>query len=188
MMTQGISPARDGGELFSRIEVEGAPSPGTVVLSGHEREQSLDVKEGDGQKGATTTWKGTKVGGFTATFFLVYDPASGIDDFAAWDVWVERLWSTVPPKSGAKPVAKDVYHPDLERNGIRAAILKKLGPLVHDGKGGATIAVEFSEYFPPKPVKTGAASGAKKKPEDPNDPLVKALKKLDEVKAEAFGP
>lgn len=188
MTTQGLSPARDGGELFSRLVLEGVPSPGVVVLSGHEREESLDVKEADGQKGATTTWKGTKVGGFTATFHLVYDPASGVDDFSDWDVWVERLRSTVPPKSGSKPVAKDVYHPDLERNGIRSVILKKVGALQHDGKGGATIAAELSEYFPPKPAKTGAASGTKKKPEDPNDPLVKALAKLDEVKKEAFGP
>jgi hypothetical protein len=182
----GESPARDP-HLFDSIEFDGLFSPGVVTLSGHDREQNFDVKESDGQKGATTTWKGTKVGGFTATFRLAFNAADELDDFGAWDFFVERLWDTIPPKS-TKPAAKDINHPDLARNGIRAATVKKIGGLQHDGKGGATVAVEFLEYYPPKPAKTGTPAGAKKQKEDPNDPLVKALKVLDETKAEAFGP
>ena len=181
----GESPARDP-DLFNSLEFDGMFSPGVVALSGHDREQSIDVKESDGQKGATTTWKGTKPGGFTATFSLVYNETTGADDFAEWDLFVERLWGTIPPRV-AKPVAKDVSHPDLERNGIRSVVVRKIGGMMHDGKGGATIAVEFSEYFPPKPVKTGSPSGSKAK-EDPNDPLVKARKELEALSKEAFGP
>lgn len=181
----GESPVRDGG-IFDLILLGDAASPGVVTLSGHDREQNIDVKQSDGQKGATTTWKGTAVAGFTATFYLTIDPIQGIDDFELWDAFAEVIWSTVPPKSGKKPVALDVYHPDLERNGIKSVFLKKMGGMVHDGKGGATIAVEFSEYFPPKPVSTGTASKSSKV--DPNDPLTKAQAQFDALKKEAFGP
>jgi hypothetical protein len=171
------SPATDPG-IYDVIQFDGTASPGVVKLSGHKRDQNLDVKESDGQKGATTTWKGTKIGKFTATFSLVFDPIQQIDDFVAWDSFAEKLWATVPPKSGAKPMAKDVWHPDLERNHFSSVILETMGEMVHDGKGGATIAVGLSEYYPPKPAKSGkAGSGASK--EDPNDPLVVARKELE---------
>ncbi len=179
----GDSPVRDGG-IFDLILLGDKASPGTVTLSGHERVQNLDVKESDGQKGASTTWKGTKPGSFTATFSLAIDPIQGIDDFELWDDFAEELWSTIPPKSGKKPVAKDIYHPDLERNGFKAVILQEMGGMQHDGKGGATIAVKLSEYFPPKPVSTGNP-----KPKvDPNDPITKAQAQFDALKKEAFGP
>lgn len=158
-------PATSGG-LYDVIEFDGQESPGVVKLSGHSRVQNIDVKESDGQKGATTTWKGTKAGKFTATFSLVYDPSTGFNDFALWDDFAELLWSTVPPASGAKPVAKDIWHPDLERNGFQSVILDTMGEMVHDGKGGATIAVTFSEYFPPKPAKASTSSGSKKSATD----------------------
>lgn len=148
------------GDLYDYIVFDGHKSPGVVTLSGHVREQSLDVKESDGQKGATTTWKGTKIGKFTATFELVSD-GTVPNDFTEWDEFAEYLWSTIPPKSGAKPVAKDVEHPDLERNDYKSVILGKMGEMKHDRKGGGTISVDFSEYFPPKPAKASGAAAKK---------------------------
>ena len=164
------------GDVYDVIEFDGQESPGVVKLSGHSRSQNLDVKESDGQKGATTTWKGTKVGKFQATFNLAYDPGTGFNDFALWDDFAELLWSTVPPKSGAKPVAKDIWHPDLERNGFQSVILDTMGEMVHDGKGGATITVTFSEYYPPKPAKPASASGSKSKSDGTIDALTGYLK------------
>lgn len=165
------------------IVVAGVTSPGVCTLSGHKREQNLDVKEADGQKGATTTWKGTKVGKFVATFELAEIPGgvNEIDD--AWPVFAEVLRSTVPPKSGAKPVAKDVYHPDLAANDYTSIILDTMGEMVRDTKGGGKIAVTLSEYYPPAPAKAGSANGSKSKggAGDPNDPIDVAnaeLKKL----------
>lgn len=175
-------------DLYDYVEVDGMRSPGVVRLSGHARAQSLDVKEADGQNGASTTWKGSKVGKFTATFSLAYDPGTGFNDFVLWDEFAEVLWSTVPPKSGKTPVAKDISHPDLARNGYRSIILDTMGEMIHDGKGGATIAVILSEYFPSKPAKPAGASGSKKSKEDPNDPLVQAKKALDDALAEGKKP
>jgi hypothetical protein len=183
MSNTGMSPARDG-EVFDSIEFDSVTSPGVCRLTGHEREIKLDVKDSDGQHGATTTFKGTKCGSFTATFTLGWDPAAGVDDFTAWDDFAQRLWSTVPPASGKTPVAKDIWHPDLERNGYNSVILQKMGGMQHDGKGGATIAVELAEYFPPRAATTGSSAGSKKNAENPNDPLVVARKELEGLLAE----
>lgn len=180
------SPLTDPG-TYDVIEFDGVTSPGVVKLSGFEREQNLDVKESDGQKGATTTWKGTKCGKGTATFYLIDDSATGDDDFALWDEFAKHLLSTIPPASGKKPQAKDIWHPDLERNGYHSVILEKMGKLEHDGKGGATVAVDLAEYFPPKKVSTGNSGGSKTK-EDPNDPLVQARKELDDLLGDGKKP
>lgn len=162
-------------DLYDSILFDGQNSPGVVKLSGHVRQQNLDVKESDGQKGAATTWKGTKIGKFTATFNLAYDPGTGYNDFVLWDEFAQLIWSTVPPLSGDKPVAKDIWHPDLERNGFKSVILDTMGEMIHDGKGGATIAVTFSEYYPPKPAKPGNASGSKSNSKSGSDGTIDAL-------------
>lgn len=181
----GINPA-DMTQLFDVVIFDGVMSPGVVKLSGHKREQTLDVKESDGQKGATTTWKGTKCGKFTATFYLIKDD-NGIDDFAAWDDFAQHLNSTIPPLSGKAPIAKDIFHPDLARNDFHSVILATMGELEHDGNGGATIAVELSEYYPPKAAKAGGASGSKTK-SDPNDPITQKTDELNKLMSEASKP
>jgi hypothetical protein len=184
----GACPA-DSTELFDTLVMGGVRSPGVIVAkTGFDREENYDVKESDGQKGATTTWKGTKCGSGSVTFYLLKNDE--VDDFSAWDnEFAPMLESTVPPLSGAKPVAKECYHPDLARNGYTAMVKRKIGALVHDGKGGATVAVELGEYYPPKPAKAGGASGTKKKSaEDPNDPLVQARKELENLLKEGNTP
>jgi hypothetical protein len=152
-------------DLYDSIEVAGTRSPGIVTLSGHEREMKLDVKDSDGQHGATTTWKGTKAGEFTASFRLIVDPSQLIDEVADWDEFAKVLWSTVPPVSGKAPQAKDIVHPDLQRNGYSSVILRKMGGLVHDGKGGAKVDCVLAEYFPPKPAGASSPKGGSKKTE-----------------------
>ncbi len=180
----GFNPA-DNTELFDRVWFDGGPSPGVVTLSGFDREESLDVKESDGQKGASTTWKGEKCGGGTLTFYLVRNDE--IDDFAAWDIFAEKLWATIPPASGKKPVAKDIWHPDLARNNYTSVILRKMGRMQHDGKGGATIAVDVAEYYPPKATPAGGASGSKNTTTKP-DPVADASKELDDLLKKASSP
>ena len=176
------------GDLYDYIVIDDTKSPGVVTLSGFKREQSIDVKDADGQKGASTTWKGTKIGKITATFSLAYDPATGFNDFVVWDEFAKILWSTVPPMSGDKPIAKDISHPDLARNGYHSVILDTMGEMVHDEKGGGSITVVLSEYSPPKPAKAAGATGSKKTKEDPNDPLVQATKALEDALKEGSKP
>jgi hypothetical protein len=97
--------------------------------------------------------------------------------------------------TGSKePTALDVYHPDLALLDIKSVVVTKIGGLVHDGKGGATVAVDFLEYRPPTPkggtpsgskgnAGAGAAGGAAGGEQDPNaDAQAELDALLDEAK------
>jgi hypothetical protein len=158
-------------ELYDSIVLGGMTSPGRVTLSGHDRGAKWDVKEGNGQEGASTTLKAIPPGTFKASFYLVDE-----EDFEAWDDFQDLIDSTI---SGPKPKALDIYHPDLARNGFTSVVKGKVYGAVHDGKGGLTIAVDFQEYKPAKP-KGGSPSGstATKKKDTAPDPNAARLAEL----------
>lgn len=161
----------DHGDLYDAIELAGKRSPGIVTLSGHDRAEKWDVKGADGAGGATTTYKGEEVTQFTATFYLVKDPVLGIDDFADWDTFARVIKSSLP--AGGKPKALKIYHPDLAANDIKSVCKATFGGMAHDGKGGATVAVKFIEFRPPKKkagTPTASKDSASAKP-DPNADL-----------------
>lgn len=174
--------------LYDAIVLGGVRSPGFVTLSGHARSEKWDIKDGDGQDGASTTRKGKKVAQFSASFRLVKDPVLGVDEYAEWDSFLPTLKSTTASKA---PVALDIYHPDLAELGIGSVVIEEIGGKVHDGKGGATVSVKFLEYSPPKP-KSGSPKGSKgnSEPFGPPkpDPNADAKAELDAVLAEASGP
>jgi hypothetical protein len=169
-------------ELWDKIILAGVASPGVVRLSGHKRVTGWDIKEASGQDGASSARKGDPLGSFTATFALVCDPTlpAEQDDFERWCAFQDLIESSV---SGPQPIALDIYHPDLARNRFKAVVKKSIGELVFDGRGGATVAVEFSEYAPPKKKKAAGASGSKSSKKsgasDPNDPIAKATEELN---------
>lgn len=163
-MAREVDPINDA-ELFDSIELGGVRSPGQVrSISGHERKVNWDVKEGQGQTGASTTLKSIPLRTITVTFFLADE-----DDIAAWPSFRELCLSTI---KGATPKALDIYYPDLAVNEVRSVVLASLGGVQHDGKGGQTIAVVFQEYAPPRPKggsPKGSSSSAKKNAApDPN--------------------
>lgn len=168
----------DNPDDFDAIVLAGTRSPGVVSLSGHERGQGWDVQEAKGQTGASTKRNGEKIAQFTAKFRLAYDPTAGIDDLADWDAFQAVIESST---AGAAPIALDIYHPDLARNGITAVTNGGVGGVEHDGKGGATVTVKFLEYRPPKAKASTGASGSKSKTNkaDPNDPIEQARKELE---------
>ncbi len=148
------------GDELDFIVLGDVPSPGIVTLSGHDRVQNWDVQAAKGQTGASSQLNGAPVGKFKATFFLAHDRLDqpDIDDFALWDNF-QRLIESMT--AGPTPVALPVYHPDLARNHFTEVSNASIGGMVHDGRGGATVTVEFIEYKPPKPK---PAAGAKAKP------------------------
>lgn len=156
----------DNESLYDSIELAGVLSPGRVVLSGHDRKQTWDIKPADGVRGARTTYKGDEVARFTATFELWKDPIANVDHFAAWDNF-ETIIRNSLPKTG-KPKALKIYHPDLARNDITNVSQASIGGMVHDGRGGATVAVEFLEYRPPKPAPVNVPAPVAKAKPDPN--------------------
>lgn len=159
-MTIGMTPYWYD-EEYSVLQVGGMTSPGSVVLSGHDRKANYDKQKGSGQEGETLLRKGDSSGEFDATFFLASEPdaITYLTDFDAWEDFqrylaqIKKLGLVVP-----------VYHPDLARNEFTAVTVFEIGGLVHDGKGGATVRVKFGEYRQarPKPAKktTSAPGGA----------------------------
>jgi hypothetical protein len=164
--------------LYDVLVAEGIASPGNVVLTGLAREYGWDEKPADGEDGASLEAKGGPLAKFSATFELTLDPVQGVDDFAYWDdTFVPVLQRSVADPDN--PQAIELYHPDLVRLGITRVVVKKIGQLIHDKKGGATVTVDFWEYKPPRP-KGGAP---KPKGADPNADVkaeIEAL--LDEAK------
>ncbi len=168
--------------LYDSIVLAGVTSPGTCKLSGHKRDEAWDVKDGDGQGGASVTRKGEKLCKFTAAFNL-----ADIADFSAWDDFLVLLKSCT---AGKDPKALDIYHPDLAEIDVKSVVVESIGGKVHDGKGGATITVGFLEYRPAKP-KGGSPKGSKskdpKKAEAP-DPNADAKAQLAALLSEAKRP
>jgi hypothetical protein len=164
-------------------------SPGVVKLSGHDREKQWDIKAAKGQTGASSTLGGDPIGSFEAEFFLADDGdnGDGPGDFDKWEEFQRLIESTV---SGPKPVALPIYHPDLSRNKFTEVVCGKIGGMVHDGRGGATVKVKFIEYKPPKPK---PAAKAAPKPGAPGsttrpDPNAAAKRELAGLLEEARRP
>jgi hypothetical protein len=167
----------DEEDLYNAIVLGGVRSPGIVTLSGHDRSIGWDVKKGAGQAGATTTRTSEDPTEFVCTFYLTKDDVLGIDDFETWPAFATLINSTI---AAATPKALDIYHPDLASNNIISVVLKKMGGMVHDGRGGATVAITFLEYRPPKP-KGGTPKGStakKTKEPDPNQAALDELARL----------
>jgi len=168
-----LNPIRDE-LLYQGVVIGGMKSPGQVTITGHDRVIGWDVKKGPGISGATTTRTSNDPVEFTCSFFLIQDPSLNIDDFADWPDFLEICKSTV---AGKTPKALDIYHPDLAENDISSVVLKKIGGVVHDGKGGQIRTLTFLEYKPPKKL-GGSPSGSKKQGPDPNQAALDELARL----------
>jgi hypothetical protein len=166
-------------ETWSKIIVAGIPSPGVLKsLTGHERAIGWDIQNAKGQDGGTSSRTGEPLGKFVATFYLVDEvDETGLSDFDRWDDFQRLLESSI---CYDEPVALDVYHPDLARNYFSAIVLRKMGEMIPDGKGGATISVELGEHRPKQTKPSGSASQTKTTPKTKGDQAVEdAEKELD---------
>lgn len=149
-------------EEYSVILLGPHTSPGSVTLSGHDREKNWDVQAAKGAAGASTNLGGDPVGKFAAEFYLANekDPETNLSDIDRWEDFQRYCESLV---NGPKPVAAPVYHPDLARNRFTEVTIAKIYGLRHDGRGGMIAKIDFLEYKPPKPApakKSAAGTGA----------------------------
>jgi len=138
-------------DLFAAIVLGTATSPGTVTLTGHDRDLNWDIEEAKGQQGASSTLSGSTVGQFQASFFLA-SPADQI----AWPAFQRVLESTI---NGPTPQALPVYHPDLAANHYTEVCAAHIGGAIRDSLGGVTVIVKFIEYRPPTPKPANPATG-----------------------------
>lgn len=168
------------GALYDAILLGGDMSPGVVTVSAHDRNYKWDVKEGNGQEGASSTLKGSTLANPVCSFFLANDA-----ERAEWEIYERKIAGMV---EGKEATALTIYHPDLAVKKIDAVSAGKIGGMVHDGKGGSTVAVTFQEYKPKK-KKSSSPSGAKTA-NDPSkpDPNAAAKAQLEALRQEAQAP
>jgi hypothetical protein len=172
-------------------------SPGVVKFTGHDRKNKWDVKDAKGQDGASSSLQGKPIQPFSASIYLVDDGSSGENDFDAWDSFQRLIESTT---NGPKPKALPIYHPDLARNGFTSVVMSSISGLQYDGRGGATVVVEFIEYRPPKPKPAAKAQPAPagqtyantnegaRQPPPPPDPNAEAKRELASLVDQASAP
>jgi hypothetical protein len=167
----------DDQDLFAVLQVGDRTSPGVVTLTNHDRGKNWDVKTVKGQDGSTSSYVGSPVGQFKASFKLVKDYETGEDQFELWDEFQAYLETLI---DGTTPKAVAIYHPDLARQHITDVTLKGITGMTYDEKGCGYVSVDFIEYKPPKKkkqTKTAAAppKQAKASPKNAREAEVAAL-------------
>jgi hypothetical protein len=167
----------DNESLYQSVVLKGVSSPGQVTISGHDRITKWDVKSGPSMNGASVQLSSVPPIEFTCSFFLLRDESQGIDDFATWPDFAKLIKSSL---TGGKPQALDIYHPDLAANDIKSVVNASVGGMVYDGKGGATIAVKFQEYRPPK-KQGGTPLGSAAQGPDSNQDFKDIVKRLTDT-------
>jgi hypothetical protein len=176
----------DHPDLFSVITVGDRTSPGVVTLSNHDRGHNWDVKTVKGTDGSSSSYVGSPVGQFKASFTLVKDVETGEDQFELWDDFQRYLETLL---TGEKPAAVSIYHPDLARQHYTEVTLAGISGVTHDQNGVGFVTVDFIEYKPPKPKpikSTTAKTGSSKKQAD--DPNIVRKREVAALTAEASRP
>jgi hypothetical protein len=113
--------------------------PGYAVVSGAGIPNKLDIRNGQGQTGATVAFTGGEVSEFKITCHLIDDPdADNFDEFRQ-----------VLVRGKALPIE----HPALAYLGITQMMVKKEGQLEEDGDTGRMKAViDCVQYLKPTPA------------------------------------
>ena len=167
------------------------PAPGIVKISGAVIEIAYDVKEAQGQKGASTERKSEKVKKFTSTHWLsdepwlpgTFTPIPGVvvDDHVQWTAF---QWVLEQSKDADPPLALSLRHPELQRQKIKAAVVTKIGGATPNDDGSTIIAVDWLVYAP---VKKTSGSGVKDSPEgktEADKTIEQKLKEIEQLQEE----
>jgi hypothetical protein len=162
--------------------------PGETTISDNPRVIGYDDKEADGQNGASTTRQGEKLKTFTSTHFLVDTPwppgAAEVqegrlyeNDYSQWQ-GAELLLRL--SYAGEKPLALQVYHPDLERQGINAATVRVIGGHKDNKNGSGTISVKWKQHRDKQPQGPGNQDPENRTDADDQiDRLIEESERLD---------
>jgi hypothetical protein len=148
------------------LTVQGVRSPGVIPkggITGHDRENKWDVKEGKGTKGATTTYVGQPPVKFSVKFNLwTVQHFADLEKFLP----VVRFDPTKDPSLSAR----SIYHPWLAPQDIVSVVTTKIGGIVHEGEGLYSVTIEFLEYKPAPKTNATATPAATKYTTGKNDP------------------
>jgi len=138
------------------VLVNRKPSPGRAVVEGASDPRKWDERRGFALGGSTLFYTGFEQAHFSVKISL-YTPAQ----WAEWFVWVAPLQKKpkrVLTPDGVAPVARgdfgafDIWHPFLEKLGIKSAVVEDiLQPVLTDETGEWTHEIKMISFRNPKP-------------------------------------
>lgn len=145
-----MDPIRNSTE-YDSIVLEGQRSPGICEVSTASKPRKWDIRDGNGQSGATLAFKGVGLAKFKVRIRLTTP-----EDFDAWDAWKPLV---LQDPEGKDPKGKDIYHPDLDELGITSAVVEEPSQREQSDTGEHSYTIAFIQYRQPKPA-GGVAKGS----------------------------
>lgn len=131
---------------YDSFWLAGQKSPGVCRMGEPQRDEGWSIAQAKGSDGAEITHDGAKLLVFSVEIYLWRD--ANRDCFAEWTDFRPVLLP--PTKDGPGQLALDIYHPVLDGIGVTSVVVSKRTEPIPDGKGGATVKLEFTEYRPSK--------------------------------------
>jgi len=145
---------------YGKMTVGSVRLPGVITeITGADRKWNYDKQKAVGTGGASLVYKGEEI----ADSIKVKCSLSTVADFNA----LANARKTLSTPKGQKPTAFDVKNALLNNQGIKSVMLKMIGQETYAGAGLWTVEWELSEYNPPAPTATGAATSSKPASSDP---------------------
>lgn len=148
---------------WDQIEIAGRLWPGIVKVTGAEQIYKWQINEAKGADGATTAYQGGDIAKPKLTFVLwkgLDDRGGFVDYFAMWEAFQPILEASIPPPGSKKdPIALSIHHPAFRKARIGSCSVEKIGQVLPDGNGGATVDVDLLVFRPPKKA-GGTVKGA----------------------------
>jgi hypothetical protein len=166
-------------QAWDVIYCEGVRSPGVIEqdgIQGFERVTEWDSKKGKGARGATLTLVQQPPGEGSITF-LLWLPRH-------WDEWATYIkLLKYDTYKGVASDAVELFHPALDELNINSAVVSKVSPVKHVGRGMYRRTVTFIEWaqVPRQPVTSTPTKAVENSsgstPGTPPDPITDALQK-----------
>jgi len=181
----------DHPEIFETVTIAGVTWSGIATIGGLAYEMGWDIKDADGENGASLSRKGRKLSTFTIRFDMIYDPIAELDQFEEWyNTWVPLLKSCFV---GADPVGLVIQHPDAQALELDSVVVEKIGQVQRDpvDYGLGYVDVSLIQYAPAREVSTSGPAKSKGKSSgtgdggddgiDHDDPIQQRTDKLNEL-------
>jgi len=152
---------------ISFAKVKGVKTPGICVIEDADQSIAWDERAGPFLAGAFLVGGGRKLVHFSMRLTLLTS-----QDFADWYAFkpiVDR------PPYGTRPKSLDIWHPWLVDQGVRSAVVEKLGQPKLSSDGSFEIKIDWIEFRIPKITLAKPEASSTPTSNDPVDKLIENL-------------
>lgn len=138
-------PFTDPADLYDFPSLGGEPCPVVCEVADCASPRKWEIKEGQGNSGASVVYNGDGLAEFPIRFF-----AWTSAHFRLWAQW--RAAHIAKPPDGSKPKAQDFRHPLTDELGIRAVVVKEETIWKKASPDLFVKDVKFLQYKEPEPA------------------------------------